>query len=207
MKKAEFDYFAFFSEMTRCCSDAAQALGGLMIDYDYSELSERRAVIHDIEHKADELKHTMTENLLHEFLPPFDREDIILLSGSLDDIVDCIDDVALAMYMYDIHDCRSDVEGFVKIVSGCTSKLVETIDQLPKYRRERDSILKGIISVHDLEGEGDACHVNAMRTLFTDGTDALSVCVWKDVYDRLEGCCDSCERAVDAIEQIILKNS
>lgn len=207
MKKADYDYFKFFSDMTKCASEAAGALGELLSDYDHDTLSQRRGVIHDIEHRADSLKHDMTENLLHEFLPPFDREDIILFSGRLDDIVDCIDDIALSFYMYDVHECRGDVKEFSAIIASCCDKLVETVEMFPRYKRDRDAILNGIIGVHELEGEGDECHVNAMHSLFSDGTDAAAVCAWKDIYDRFESCCDACERAVDAVEQIILKNS
>lgn len=207
MKKQAYDYFEFFGKMAEQCFSASQALVDLLTNYEYDSLEQRKQAIHVCEHTADSLKHDMTATLLREFLPPFDREDIVMLATRMDDIIDCIDDVALALYMYDIHTCREDVLSFAAVISGCCGKLQTLVADLSKYKRVRDELLAKIVEVHHLEADGDACHTQAMRTLFTDGTDGVSVCAWKDIYDRLEECCDSCERAADAVEHIILKNT
>ena len=59
---------------------------------------------HKIERDADELNHAVMRAIDVDFITPFDREDIIILTASaLDDIVDGIEEVIQRFYMFDVH--------------------------------------------------------------------------------------------------------
>src|SRR5437868_14629215 len=60
--------------------------------------------IKSIEHACDGLTHSVSTKLNSSFITPFDREDIYMLSGALDDIVDLIDDAARAMVMHNVNE-------------------------------------------------------------------------------------------------------
>ncbi len=101
----EEQYFSLFAQMTSYIYDAASALVEMLGDKkgDYSSYVSR---IKEIEHECDDLTHTVSTRLNKSFITPFDREDIFLLSGALDDIVDLIDDAARTMMMYNVMRAR-----------------------------------------------------------------------------------------------------
>jgi len=58
-----------------------------------------------------------------------------------------------------------------------------------------------------MEEEGDRIYIRAMRKLMTDGSDLTEVIAWREIFLRLEDCCDAIEDVADSLEEVILKNS
>ena len=58
--------------------------------------------ITDLEHEGDTITHQIMEQLNRTFVTPFDREDIVLLAQSLDDVTDFIYAAATRMFIYKI---------------------------------------------------------------------------------------------------------
>ena len=48
------------------------------------------------------------------------------------------------------------------------------------------------IQIKRLENEGDVVYHDAVASLFANGLPAIEVIKWKDVYDNMERCIDSC---------------
>src|SRR2546423_1833670 len=80
-------YFALFRQMTSYIYDAASKLVEMLSDKN-GDYRAHLKHIKSIEHACDELTHSISTKLNSSFITPFDREDIYMLSGSLDDIVD-----------------------------------------------------------------------------------------------------------------------
>ena len=95
-----FDYFNAFLAMGRHSLRAGELLKETLETYDPAVLKERMAQLHTVEHSADTLKHQLTDQLIREFLPPIEREDIMELSDVIDDLTDAIEDVVIRRYMY-----------------------------------------------------------------------------------------------------------
>lgn len=205
-KKETFNYFDFFSEMIGCACEAAGELDELAGAFDRDRLSKKTRALRDIEHRADSIKHRMFENLIKEFLPPIDREDILVMANRLDDIVDAIDDVAHGLYMFDVKTCRPDVKEFTVLVVKCCETLRTIMSKFERFKKDADALRAGVVEVNSLEGEGDRLYTECVRRLFTDGTDAVNVCAWKEIYSYLEECCDACERASDLVDTVLMKS-
>ncbi len=205
-KKENFSYFGFFKGMMELACQAARELDELAGNYDRDQLSKRSRALRDVEHKADSLKHQMIEQLLREFLPPIDREDIMLLSSRLDDIVDAIDDVSHSLQMFDIAECRPEVKEFTALIVKACDRLSEVINEFENYKKKAEFLRAGVIEVNSFEGEGDKLYTEAVHKLFTDGTDAVQVVAWKSIFDYLEVCCDACEHVADQVDTVLMKN-
>ena len=206
-KKEEFDYFDCFAKMMRYADEAGDMLYDLLVNFDPEKLEENSRRLHETEQLADLCKHQLMEVLLKEFLPPFDREDIIELSHRLDDITDCIDEVSLDLYMFNIRQCRQEALVFANVLCSCCTELRLLFEGFSKYKRNGDELRGHIVKVNTIESEGDRAYLSAIRTLYTDGTDTKLVCAWTEIFARLENCCDACEKCADIVEEIILKNS
>jgi uncharacterized protein Yka (UPF0111/DUF47 family) len=137
------------------------------------------------------------------FITPFDREDIYLLSGALDDIVDLIDDAARAMVMYDVQESTPHARHFADIIQRMAVQLHEVVSILAKPH----GITERLVELHRLENEGDETYYNAIADLFRDATDPLIVIKWKDIYEKLEAAIDRCENVANIIESVIIKHT
>lgn len=198
----EEQYFSLFTQMTSYISDAARALIEMLNDKsgNYVEHAKR---IKSIEHECDELTHSVSMRLNKSFITPFDREDIYLLSGALDDIVDLIDDAARAMVMYDVHESTAHARRFADVLQRMSVELHEIVSKLEKP----NGITPRLVELHRLENEGDEIYHTAIAELFRGATDPLTVLKWKEIYEKLEAAIDRCENVSNIIESVIIKNT
>ena len=204
-KKGNDYYFDTFAKGVDFSCEAAALLQTCFKNYDTATLRERMEEMHKIEHAADEVKHEMMERLVKEFLPPIEREDIMELAHAIDEVADCIEDVLMRMYMFNITELRADVHDFADVISRCCAAMKELMLELPNFKKPT-KLREYIIRINGMEEEGDRLYTKAMRSLYTEETDPIKVLSWTTMYDRLEKCCDSCEHVADAVEQIVMKN-
>ena len=198
----EEQYFALFSQMTSHIYDAAGALVEMLNDknHDYVEHSKRIKVI---EHACDELTHSISTRLNKSFITPFDREDIYLLSGALDDIVDLIDSAARALVMYDVHESTNYARRFADIIQSMAVQLHEVVSMLSRPT----GLTPRLLELHRLEREGDDIYHSAVAELFQTETNPMTVIKWKAIYEKLEAAVDRCENVSNIIESIIIKHT
>lgn len=205
-KKENNYYFDTFTKSIFYANDAAELLKECFRNYDPSGLHKRIEEMHKIEHTADGLKHEMMEQLVKEFLPPIEREDIVELAHTIDNVTDCIEDVLLRMYMFNIKTLRPEIMQFTDVILRCCEALKEMALELHNFKKP--AILKErIIEINHLEEEGDRIYTEAMRRLYTEEKDPVAIISWTTMYERLEKCCDCCEDVADMVEQIIMKNN
>ena len=195
-------YFSFFTQMTSHIFDAARALKDMLADGsgDYRPHADG---IKTIEHACDELTHTIVTRLNTSFITPFDREDIHLLAGALDDVVDLINDVSRAMVMYDIHESTAYARNFADVIQRMATQLHEIVSTLARPA----NITPRLVEIHRLENEGDDLYHAAVGELFHNAHDPLTVIKWKEIYEKLEAAVDRCESVANIIEGVIIKNA
>ena len=205
-KKTSYSYFAFFCEMIDCACQASTALNNMFSDFQSKNLRQEADVIHQIEHAADLKKHDMMSQLLREFLPPIDREDIVNISHVLDEIVDLIEEVVLSLYMNDIQKCRPDVQPMMALIVKQCEELQKLMAEFENYKKS-DKLRESIIVINTLEEEGDRLYLEAMRNLKLTCSDPFEMIAWRDIYSSLEDCSDACEKVADAVEEVVMKNT
>ena len=198
----EEQYFALFRQMTSYIYDAASKLVEMLGDKNET-FSAHLKGIKAIEHACDELTHSISTKLNSSFITPFDREDIFLLSGALDDIVDLIDDIARAIVMYNVSEATDYARQFGDVIQRMAVQLHEVVSILERPA----GITPRLVEIHRLENEGDDLYHEAIGELFRGTPDALRVIRWKDIYDKLEAAVDRCEQAANIIETVILKHA
>ena len=204
-KKNNNYYFDTFEKGVSYACDAATLLGTCFENYDPARLKTRIDEMHTIEHTADGVKHEMMEKLLKEFLPPIEREDIMELSHTIDEVTDAIEDVLLRMYMFNITELRSEAREFTAVIINCCTALKEMMTELPNFRKSA-TLRERVVAINHMEEEGDRLYTVAMRRLYTEEKDAVAVIAWTAMFDRLEKCCDCCEHVADVVERVVMKN-
>jgi Phosphate transport regulator (distant homolog of PhoU) len=206
IRKKENNYFELFVEMADYSLQAANELHQVLTNFKAGELSEILKSMHEIEHAGDAKKHDLIKKLVSEFMTPIEREDIMQLSEEIDNVIDSIEDALLRTYMFNISDIRSEALEFTEIIVKCVSALKETLLEFENFRKS-STIKQNIVEVNRLEEIGDGIYIRAMRRLYTENSDPISVMAWTVMFDQLEKCCDKCEHVADIIEDVIMKNS
>ena len=172
---------------------------------DFPNTSGHIQSIRQEEHQADELAHAALDRLDRTFITPFDREDIHMLVGGLDDIVDTVDALAKRFPLYHVD---AMAPAFIKQTDTLISAAVALSEAVHRLRKSRklSELSDKLIEIHHLENVGDDQNHAAMSDLFSGGTDPLTVMKWKELYDLVESAIDGCEDVGNTLERIVLKN-
>lgn len=159
--------------------------------------------IKEIEHAGDNMTHALLTHLNQTFITPFDREDIYMLAGRVDDVLDLIDAAARAFVTYRIDRIRAGVPDLAKVLHQATGKVVAAVHVLGK----QDHILDHCIEINRLENEGDRLSRKLIAELFDEEKDPIQIIKWKEIIETIETAVDKCEDVSNVIETITLKNA
>ena len=205
-KKSDSYYFQNFIECVECGCQAAKMLEDNLNHFDTGLLQDKLDELHRIEHDADKKKHEMMAVLVKAFITPIEREDIILLSQSIDEVTDKIEDVLIRIYINNVQQIRPEALAFIKVIIRCCEALKEVMEEFADFRKSKT--LHGlIIEINALEEEGDRLFIESMRKLHAEVTDPIEIIAWREIYSYLEKCCDACEHVADVVESVIMKNT
>lgn len=205
-KKSDSYYFENFIECVDCSCQAARMLEENLEHFDPLKLKENLDKLHEIEHAADKKKHEMMSVLVRAFITPIEQEDIMLLSQSIDEVTDKIEDVLIRFYINNVQQVRPEAVQFTKLIVRCCSTLKKMLEEFADFKKSKN-LHQLLIDINTQEEEGDLLYIDSMRKLHEECKDAIEIIAWREIYNYLEKCCDACEHVADAVESVILKNT
>ncbi len=205
-KKKKFDYFAGLVNMSQFALKEAILLKDTFDNFNAVDMDATRVAMHELEHSCDIIKHGFAAALVKEFLPPIDREDLVLLSHVTDDLTDRIESVLIFFYMANITFLRDDTLDFANLIIECCETVVKLLEEFKNFKKP-EKLKEYIIKINDLEERGDKLYINAVRRLSVSEEATRTVIEWRDVYRGFETCCDAAEKIADTIESVIMKNA
>lgn len=205
-KNKDFNYFSHFCQAGEIAAEMAGKLKEYLSDFRTDRLVDFLNEMHILENRADVIKHEISEQLIHEFMPPIDREDISDLAQRLDDIVDSVEDVIRKIYMFNIQHIEEDALEFASLLfEGCNSFNM-LLKEFPNFRKSKE-LKNHIIEINTIENKGDTLHAESIRRLFTKDFSPSEQIAWTKVFDTFEIALDACEHTADVIESVVSKNS
>lgn len=200
------DYFALLSAQCAYCVQAAELLAEFFGDYSAEALPERRAMLHEIEHRADEKQHDILERLSTEFITPIEQEDITQLVQTIDDVTDALDDILIECYTYHVDRLPEGAQDFCGHVLGCVRTLASAVDELRSFKKPT-RLRALVVEVNAMESRADEVYAAWMHRLFASTEDVRALLGGRAILESMEACCDQCEHAADVIDRIIMKNA
>jgi uncharacterized protein len=201
LRGSDREFFDLFERAGANIVHAAELLDEMLASY--PESADLAGEIRAAEHEGDHITHEVIKRLNQTFVTPIDREDILLLTSALDDIVDYIEEVADYLGLYKIEAPMSQAQRLAGVLRDATREIAAAI---PLIRTLKD-ITEHVVEVHRLENEGDRIVREAIASLFESGIDPMVVIRWKDIFERLENAIDSTERTAFILEGIVIKNA
>ncbi|MDR0958027.1 MAG: DUF47 family protein, partial [Clostridiales bacterium] len=148
--KKDNDYFEMFVSLAKYPVQASEKLLSVLKNFKIENIQKNLDEIHLIERAADDEKHHLVAKLAKEFISPFDREDIMHIADTIDDVTDALDDILLRIYMYRLTSIRSDALPFAETVHACCKKMLVVIAEFKNYHKS-DKLHSGIIEMNQLE--------------------------------------------------------
>jgi len=177
-----------------------------MLDASPSERKGYRKQLEDLEHRGDEITHTIYNELSTTFITPIDREDIHGLASSLDDIVDMIEAATLRMELYNITTLPSSVIALADVLIRSIEEVSRVLPMLSDMRNEM-RIREGCVRVNSYENQADTIYHQAIADLFNTVSDAIEIIKVKELLNDLETATDKCEQVANLLENILLKHA
>lgn len=157
------------------------------------------------ETKGDDFIHEVIKELNHTFITPIEREDILALAMSMDDVLDGLEETAAMFEMYSIIEADDYMIKFVEAIRACTDEMVRAIDLLSMKKLQE--IRTHAIKIKDLETVCDGVLRQSIKHIFTIEKDPIRLIKMKEIYENLEEVADFCQDVANTLETIIMKNA
>jgi predicted phosphate transport protein (TIGR00153 family) len=196
-------FFDMLEQQADIVLEGSEALLDMVKNFD--NVAQKRDKIKDIEHKGDEMVHTIAEALTKTFVLPIDQEDISKLTSRLDDILDYVEAASHRIWSYEIKSIPPDMIKLTEVIVTSSKEVNHAVKDL-KNLKKKNEILSHCIEINRLENTGDDITHVAVAELFKK-YNAVDIIKLKEIYEYLEEATDKCEDAADVIKDVFMKNS
>lgn len=197
-------FFDFFDQQAAHIVEAARELYAQTSKDSISFEETRR--IRQIEHQADDLTHRCVEALHQTFITPIERDDILHLISTMDDIIDGIDGVANCLIIYKIDRPTKELTNLAAVLLDASYEIENAVKKM-RDSKHANEIRQHCISINRLENKADTLFFDAIGNLFENESDLRRLIKLKEIYELLEDSTDKCEDVSNIIEGIILECS
>jgi predicted phosphate transport protein (TIGR00153 family) len=200
----EEKFFDLFDEGAKNLVKTTQVFAEMVEKWENVPAKARQ--IKELEHYGDEITHRVVALLHSTFVTPIDREDIAHLAEHIDDVLDCIEDAATCMSMYEVARPTARCQELAKILVKITAEVGVAIPKL-RNRNELHKLPESCIEMNRLENEADAVARSALAELFHEQTDIADVIKWREIYQYMEMATDRCEDIANVLEGVMIKRT
>ena len=140
------------------------------------------------------------------FVTPIDREDLHYLATALDNVLDYLYKAAQSFVAFEMHELSQAMREMLQLLAECTAVLKDTLPFIRTHQLEK--VAPARLQVVSMEKRGDSIYQNEMASLFKNPqVDAKELLRHQTVLEALEAALNSCQDAVDVLENVAIKNA
>ena len=195
-------FYGLIERQGEMLDDAANALAQFARGVPAEQV---RVRVQELEHQADAVVYEIEEQLAKVFVTPIDREDIQLLTASLDDVVDLINLTARTFVLFGVPEPTPPMTELMGILVKMGAVFRAELPALRKHDYARLIAAGRVIKEH--EKAGDQVFRNAVSQLFHDpNIDAKILLRDKEVLEDLERAIDKCETVAERLKNLAVKH-
>ena len=172
---------------------------------DPAKLERYTKEVKNLEHSADKVTHDISAKMRHVFITPIDREDFFLLTTSLDDCVDDIQDVVMSLKL-----CHAGIGSklplrMADILVEMSSEMIVLFRLLKDIDKNETEIAERTRKINALESEGDEIYRNAISDLFDGTHEVMEIIRWKEIMEAMEDTANRAEKVGNLIKEVVMK--
>jgi predicted phosphate transport protein (TIGR00153 family) len=157
------------------------------------------------ETKGDSFVHEVITELNDAFITPIEREDILQLTMSMDDVLDGLEACSALFEMYSMTQADEFMVSFVNAIQGSVHEIDKAISLLANKKLLQ--IREHAIKIKDYESQCDNILRQSIKHLFSVEKDPIRIIQYKEIYENLENIADFCQSVANTLETIIMKNA
>jgi uncharacterized protein len=199
-KKKQNVFLKLIHDQASLTLDGLEALKSFMISQDPAA----SALLSTKEKEADEARRILIEELNKTFITPFDREDIFLLSRTIDDVLDYAYSTVSEMEILKVEPTNY-MQSMASILRDAAYELLMAVDRLENH--------PGVANDHAqrakaLENRVEEVYREALADLFSGAEDiqhVIKMLKSREVYRHLSNAADRGDEAANVIADIIVK--
>jgi predicted phosphate transport protein (TIGR00153 family) len=200
-------FFPILKEMADVMLAASEILVEFIQNYDHETAPEYYKRIKEQELKGDALSNRVFEELDSTFITPFDREDINMLAGRLDDVTDFINSCAKKIVLYNPTKLPASALEMAGLIREGSVTIGKAVDQLDVLKKDAKRIKVYCTELHDIENKADDLYEQFIIELFEKETDGIELIKLKEIIGGLEKTTDAADYVGKIIRMIIVKNA
>ena len=194
-------FFVLFEKVAQKLVEMSKEFHEGLKDFDLNEETLLNKMS-DYEHEMDDLTHEIFVQLGENFITPFDREDINLLTSGLDDIADYIYASSKYIYLYKSPEVKEYSEFSLLIYKSCL-EIQNAIKNLKEFKNPAE-VKEACIKINSFENIADDVLSQGIVSVF-ESNDPIKIIKVKSVLEYLETVTDKAEDVANTIENIVIK--
>jgi uncharacterized protein len=199
-KKQQNVFLKLIHDQASLTLEGLEALKSFMISSDPAS----SALLSAKEKEADEARRILIDELNKTFITPFDREDIFLLSRTIDDVLDYAYSTVSEMEILKVEPTNY-MQSMASILRDAAYELLMAVDRLENH--------PGVANDHAqrakaLENRVEEVYREALADLFSGAEDiqhVIKMLKSREVYRHLSNAADRGDEAANVIADIIVK--
>lgn len=169
---------------------------------DLAEISTR---MKKYETDGDTLIHELIVMLNKSFMTPIEREDILALANSMDDVLDGMEECIAHFDMFSLIETDDSMNAFIGYIVKSADEIVKAMEKLQK--KKLVDMRENAILIKDYESKCDEIFRSTIKQLFLNEKDPVRIVMFKDIYEQLEDIADDCQNVANTMETIIMRNA
>jgi hypothetical protein len=206
LKPREMVFFDLLEAATANAYQAAQLFDREIRSGDPARFAELRRQMKDLEHIGDDHTHQIIDLLNQTFVTPIEREDIMALAHSIDDVVDKIHAVCERLILYRISHVMPAVTEISSIIVESAGEMLFLIRSLRNMSNQKE-IRDRIRRVHILETKADSIYHAGLAQIFENPTDPIELIKWKELLEQIEEATDKIELVAKVVGSTVMRNA
>ncbi|MCW1929206.1 DUF47 domain-containing protein [Bhargavaea beijingensis] len=170
-----------------------------------NDLPEISTTMKKYETDGDELIHELIVMLNKSFITPIEREDILALANSMDNVLDGIEECIAHFDMFALAEIDEAMNTFLRYIRQSADEIVKAMEKL-KHKKLTEMHEHAVL-IKDFESKCDDVLRSSIKDLFKKEKDPIRIIQFKDIYEQLEDIADECQNVANTIETIIMRNA
>lgn len=196
-------------EQTIIVEEAAKLFESIINDW--KRLKTDYITLKELESKADECVHNITNEIEKTFILPLDKEDLKELTESIDDVIDNLEQVANRLFIYKIPKSNQSLKDFTEIIIESVQQIKQAVHLIKERKMSSKEFASIYKNIHSLENKGDSLHREVLSILLDGGSsdfdkkDFISILKWKEIFQTLEDTLDKSQHIGMIFERLRIK--
>lgn len=170
-----------------------------------ADLQEVSIRMKEYETSGDTMIHELITKLNTSFITPIEREDILNIAITMDDILDGIEHFLANLEMFSLIEVDEYMQKFILNITKSTDEIVFAMELLTK--KKLVEMRPHAVQIKEYERICDEVLRTSIKQMFIREKDPIRIIQLKDLYELLEDTADYCQDVANNIETIIMRNA